>query len=56
MKKIIYRVILNDKIVGVFDCLEFAKGFVEYQATISDETFEIESLPLADWLLQPRDF
>lgn len=56
MKKMIYRVILNDKVVAVFASLEFAKDFVEYQETIRDDVFEIESLPIADWLLQPRDF
>lgn len=52
----IYRVILNDEVIGVFNSERFARDFVEYQATISDENFEIEVVSLQDWLLQPRDF
>lgn len=55
MKKI-YRVLLNDKVVGVFDESRYANDFVAYQQMISDETFEIEIVSLQDWLLQPRDF
>ena len=55
MKKI-YRVILNDEVIAIFDTQKYANDFVDYQATISDDKFEIEVVSLADWLLQPREF
>lgn len=52
----IYRVIENDEVVAVFNNLDYAQDFIDYQATISDKEFEIEKVKLADWLLQPREF
>lgn len=55
-KKKVYRVIENDEIVGVFSRQEYAKDFVDYQATISEKKFEIRSVDLEEWLLEPREF
>lgn len=55
-RKYIYRVYVNDEVVAVFKTKQFALDFVNYQETISDETFEIEEVPIANWLLQPREF
>ena len=56
MKTKIYRVLENDEVIAVFNRKKYAIDFVEYQATISETVFEIESVDLADWLLQPSDF
>lgn len=56
MKKYIYRVSKNDDVVAIFNREQYAKDFIVYQNTISDDYFEIEKVAIADWLLQPREF
>lgn len=55
-KKKVYRVIEDGEVVGIFNRKEYVKDFVDYQATISEKKFEIESVDLEDWLLEPREF
>lgn len=55
-KKKVYRVVEDGEVIGIFDREEYAKDFVDYQATISEKVFEIESVNLEDWLLEPREF
>ena len=56
MKDRIFRVLENETVVAVFNRLEYAQDFIDYQKTISEKQFELEVVALADWLLQPRDF
>ncbi|HFD6739010.1 TPA: hypothetical protein ACF3QX_002883 [Enterococcus faecium] len=56
MMKKIYRVLEKDEVVAIFESVKYAQDFIDYQATISDNEFEIEEVSLADWLLQPREF
>lgn len=56
MKKFIYRVLKNDEVVAIFNRKQYAKDFIDYQNSISDDSFEIEIVSIADWLLQPREF
>ena len=55
MKKFIYRVLENDKVVAIFNEQQYAQDFIAYEKTISDKQFEIEKVDIADWLLQPRE-
>ena len=52
----IIRVLLKDKVIAVFDNEEYAQDFIDYQATISNKIFKIERIPVAMWLIEPRDF
>lgn len=52
----IYRVLENDEVIGIFNKKQYAIDFIEYQKTISDRVFVIETVSLANWLLQPREF
>ncbi|MBH0959546.1 hypothetical protein NMD98_14065 [Enterococcus faecium] len=55
-KQLIYRVSLKGVVVGVFNSKKYAQDFIDYQATISKDKFEIEVVKMIDWLMQPRDF
>lgn len=55
-KQLIYRVSLKGVVVGVFNNKKYAQDFIDYQATISKDKFEIEVVKMIDWLMQPRDF
>ena len=55
-KQLIYRVSLKGSVVGVFNSKKYAEDFIDYQATISKDKFEIEVVKMIDWLTQPRDF
>lgn len=55
-KQLIYRVLLKGTVVGVFNNKKYAQDFIDYQATISKDKFEIEVVKMIDWLTQPRDF
>ena len=55
-KQLIYRVLLKGTVAGVFNSKKYAQDFIDYQATISKDKFEIEVVKMIDWLTQPRDF
>ena len=54
--KKIYKIVLNEKVIAIFDSKKFALDFIEYQKTISDFEFEIQKIDYTDWLLEPKDF
>ena len=56
MTKKVYRVLENDAVVAIFNSRKYANDFVEYQATLGKDGFEIEVVSLNDWLLEPREF
>lgn len=50
MKKYIYRVAKNDEVVAIFNREQYAKDFIAYQNTISDDYFDLGKMAIADWL------
>ena len=55
-KQLIYQVSLKGVVVGVFNSKKNAQDFIDYQATISKDKFEIEVVKMIDWLMHQEIF